>query len=275
KERNSELAIIVAEHYHVTRLKGKYNLDYTLHIMKRNYMNFKKNEFMYDYDILKIIFNSNTAAQPPNSYEEKQIEDDFLLKGVYVSDVIDVDKDNVNNVSNKKKQKGSSSESRPKEAKNSILIILEDALKSSKAKIDLLKAKVERYKLQVSQAISPLYDPYSIDACMELLDYIEDISNKVYNKTLEKFKDEDWRCMFIKIFLFRRKDWLASLEFIMSDKKDVFKKFCDALKDTEILKNDKKVSVEEGVAIKIIRLTNQTTTHLNIMENSRFFSYFK
>ncbi|MED6192103.1 hypothetical protein PIB30_006929 [Stylosanthes scabra] len=147
----------------------------------------------------------------------------IFSKGVHVSDAIDVDKDNADDVGNKRKQKGSSSESRREEAKNSRLVILEDALsqwsesmsartESSKAKTEVLKAKAERYKLQASQATSPLYDPYSIDVCMELLDSMKDIPSKVYNKALEKFKDEDWRRMFVKMPSFRRKDWLVSLE---------------------------------------------------------------
>ncbi|XLR39842.1 hypothetical protein HN51_017994 [Arachis hypogaea] len=151
------------------------------------------------------------------------MKDDFLSKGMDFSNVIDVDKDNTDDVNNKRKQKGFSDETRRKEAKSSRLVMLEDALSQwsesmsaktelSKVKTTVLKAKAERYTLKASQATSPLYDPYSIDTCMELLDSIEDIANKVYNKVFEKFKDEDWRCMFIKMPLFRRKDWLTSLE---------------------------------------------------------------
>lgn len=41
---------------------------------------------------------------------------------------------------------------------------------------------------------------------MELLDSMEDVPSKFYNNALMKFKDEDWRLLFIKMPSFRRKD---------------------------------------------------------------------
>ena len=74
------------------------------------------------------------------------------------------------------------------------------------ARTELAMAKAKQYEMQDNTN-----DPYSIDACMELLDSMEDIPNEIYNKALEKFKDGDWRRMFIKMPMFRKKDWLASL----------------------------------------------------------------
>ncbi|KAL4365271.1 hypothetical protein AHAS_Ahas07G0089400 [Arachis hypogaea] len=79
------------------------------------------------------------------------------------------------------------------------------------ARTESSKAKTELAKL-----LAHCMTHYSIHACMELLDSIKDISNKVYNKALKKFKDEYWRCTFFKMPSFKRNDWLASLEFIMS-----------------------------------------------------------
>ena len=42
-----------------------------------------------------------------------------------------------------------------------------------------MKAKVEQYKAQASQDTSPMFDPYCIDTCMELLDSMEDIPSKI------------------------------------------------------------------------------------------------
>ena len=196
------------------------------------YKQFKKNGFEYDYDILGEIFNSSTATgklshastqDPPTSDEERQMEDDFLAKGVHVSDSINVDEEDAQKADNKRKQIGTSSKRRRKEAKSSRLEILEEALskwsssmsareESSKAKTEVMKAKAERYKAQASEDTSPLSDPYSIDACMDLLDSMEDIPSKIYNNALERFKDSEWRHMFIRMPSFRRKDWLASLE---------------------------------------------------------------
>ena len=54
-----------------------------------------------------------------------------------------------------------------------------------------MKAKAERYTAQASEDTSPMSDPYSIDACMELLDFMEDIPSKIYNNALARFKDSD------------------------------------------------------------------------------------
>ncbi|KAL1349288.1 hypothetical protein AAHE18_07G145900 [Arachis hypogaea] len=62
-------------------------------------------------------------------------------------------------------------------------------------------------------------------------------------------------------------------------KKDVFKKFCDTLKDIGNFKSGKKFNTVLKtickLGSKIIRLGNQTTTHPRIMGDSRFFPYFK
>ncbi|MED6208422.1 hypothetical protein PIB30_044922 [Stylosanthes scabra] len=81
--------------------------------------------------MLGEIFNSSTAIgklshvltrEPPNSDEEKQMEDDFIVKGVHISDSIDIDSDeHVQRSDEKRKQNGY-----PK----------------------LLKAEVEKYKAQ-------------------------------------------------------------------------------------------------------------------------------
>ncbi|WJX37635.1 hypothetical protein P8452_25382 [Trifolium repens] len=53
---------------------------------------------------------------------------------------------------------------------------------------------------------------YSITKCVAALEKIEDISNDIYMKALEKFQDPNWREMFIAIFSNNRKQgWLSSL----------------------------------------------------------------
>ncbi|PNX85231.1 hypothetical protein L195_g041298, partial [Trifolium pratense] len=86
---------------------------------------------------------------------------------------------------------------------------LSNSTESINGKTEASKFKADRYKAQ--QADSPVTDPYSIEACMELLDSMDDIPSKFYNNALVKFKDKDWRLMFIKMPFFRRKDWLSSL----------------------------------------------------------------
>ncbi|KAJ1441644.1 hypothetical protein SESBI_01268 [Sesbania bispinosa] len=202
-----------------------------LYTKGRFYKNFKKNGFEHDYDVLGEIFNSSTATgklsqastqEPPTPDEEREIEGDFVTKGVHVdSDVFDCDGDDLQELRNKRKAIDSSSEHRCKGAKNSSKDMLEAALslwtssmdarsETSKAKTEASKAKADRYKAK--QATNPITDPYSTEACLELLDSMEDISPKVYNNALGKFTNKDWRIMFIRMPSFRRKDWLDSLE---------------------------------------------------------------
>ena len=113
-------------------------------------------------------------------------------------------------VRKKNKAIESSTKCQSKEPKTSKFDRLEACLeqwtKTMNARTELAMAKAKQYEMQVN-----INDPYSIDACMELLDSMEDIPNEIYNKALEKFKDGDWRRMFIKMPMFRKKDWLASL----------------------------------------------------------------
>ena len=183
------------------------------------YKQFKKNGFEHNYEILGEIFNNSTATgklshastqNPPTSDEERELEEDFLSTGVHVqAHIIDIEGDSKEH---KRKNKAieSSSERRGKELKTSKFDRLEACLeqwtKTMNARTELAMAKAKQYEMQDNTN-----DPYSIDACMELLDSMEDIPNEIYNKALEKFKDGDWRRMFIKMPMFRKKDWLASL----------------------------------------------------------------
>jgi hypothetical protein len=78
---------------------------------------------------------------------------------------------------------------------------------SARAERDLAKAK--KYKEMPEQATRA---PYSIDECMDELENLDDVSDTSYIKALEKFKDPDWRIMFVKMSLVRKKSWLKSLE---------------------------------------------------------------
>ncbi|KAJ1394782.1 Myb/SANT-like domain [Sesbania bispinosa] len=204
-----------------------------LYTKGRFYKNFKKNDLEHAYDVLGEIFNSSTTTgkliqastqEPPTSDEEREIEGDFLTKGVHIDfDVFDCDGNDLQELRNKRKAMDSSSEHRRKGVKNSIKDKLEAALslwtnsmdarlEASKARTEASKAKTDRHKAKLAQATSPIIDPYSTEACLELLDSMEDISPKVYNNALGKFTNKDWRIMFIRMPSFRRKDWLDSLE---------------------------------------------------------------
>ncbi|KAJ1388411.1 hypothetical protein SESBI_39147 [Sesbania bispinosa] len=173
------------------------------------------------------IFNSNTGTgklsqastqQPPTFDEERDLEGDFLTKGVHVEpDVFDCDGDDLQELRNKRKDVDSSSEHRRKVVKNSSKDMLEAALslwtnsmgarsEASKVRMEASKAKEDRYKAKLSQATNPITYPYSTKVCMELLDSIEDISPEVYNNALMKFTNKNWRVMFIRMPSFRREE---------------------------------------------------------------------
>ncbi|KAF7800987.1 protein ALP1-like [Senna tora] len=147
------------------------------------------NGFEYDYDKLGEIFNNSTASgklsqastqEPPTSDQERLLEDDFLSKGVHVdSQFIDVKCENSNLIGDKRKQTfGSSWERHGMDLRLSWFAKLEVSLKKLTEVMDIRKkvtiAKMERYKKQANETT---LSTYSIDACMELLDSMEDVSN--------------------------------------------------------------------------------------------------
>jgi hypothetical protein len=75
----------------------------------------------------------------------------------------------------------------------------------SKAKSDAILAERERFK---SRSIN---DTYSIIECVSVLNKIEDVTNDIYMKALEKFMDRGWREAFLAMPNDRRKGWLVRL----------------------------------------------------------------
>ncbi|KAG4942223.1 hypothetical protein JHK85_046869 [Glycine max] len=171
----------------------------------RHYKSFKKHGFEYDYDILDDIFNLSTTTEklshastqePPNSDEERAMEDDFLTKGIHIN-VSDDEKYDMKGLRHKRKGTFSLSERRCKEGKTSnkemldkIVIIWSDSMSQ---RTTTSRAREEQYKgktSQTSQATSPISDPYSTKACMELLDNMQDVPTLAYFKLMEKFTSE-------------------------------------------------------------------------------------
>ncbi|MED6216398.1 hypothetical protein PIB30_007376 [Stylosanthes scabra] len=181
----------------------------------RYYKQFKKSGFEWDYEILGEIFNNSTASgqlshastkEPPTSDEEKLLEKDFLSKGVHVDGTfVDVYED----VGYEKKVKRrklieSSGERRRKESKNARSDKFDDALEkwteSVNARIEISKSKTERY------------NAYSIEACIEVLNSMENVSRSIYNKAVTKFVTTECRCIFMTMPAARRMEWLNDLD---------------------------------------------------------------
>lgn len=179
----------------------------------KNYITFKSKGGR-NYEMLGQIFNNSSTHHastqlPLTSDGNHQNEEQFFSQGVHV-------------IEGEKSCAGSSRGKRPiddylagcncvnKEAKlenfDFCLEILASSL-SARAERDLAKAK--KYKEMPDQATRA---PYSIDECMDELENLDDVSDTSYIKALEKFKDPDWRIMFVKMSLVRKKSWLKSLE---------------------------------------------------------------
>ncbi|RZB91108.1 hypothetical protein D0Y65_023487 [Glycine soja] len=121
------------------------------------------------------------------------MEGDFLTKGIHIN-VFDDEKDDIKGLRHKRKEIFSSGERRRKEGKTSNKEMLDKIVSiwsdSMSQRTTTLRAREERYKgktSQASQATSPISDPYSAKACMELLDNMQDVPTSAYFKLMEKF----------------------------------------------------------------------------------------
>ncbi|CAJ2638893.1 unnamed protein product [Trifolium pratense] len=76
---------------------------------------------------------------------------------------------------------------------------------ASKAKSDAILAERERFKSRSAN------DTYSITECVTVLNEIEDVTDDIYMKALEKFMDPGWREAFLAMPNDRRKAWLVRL----------------------------------------------------------------
>ncbi|KAG5006377.1 hypothetical protein JHK85_024919 [Glycine max] len=145
------------------------------------------------------------------------MEGDFLTKGIHIN-VFDDEKDDIKGLRHKRKEIFSSGERRRKEGKTSNKEMLDKIVSiwsdSMSQRTTTSRAREERYKgktSQASQATSPISDPYSAKACMELLDNMQDVPTSAYFKLMEKFTSEHWRQMFIVMDAERRKQLIESL----------------------------------------------------------------
>ncbi|CBI31047.3 unnamed protein product, partial [Vitis vinifera] len=94
---------------------------------------------------------------------------------------------------------------------------MSDALQAwteaTKAKTKASLAKVERYKKakNLEENNFTINLDFFLTICVHLLERIEQIDNDNYMKAVEKFKDPDWREIFVNMSMDRKKAWLARL----------------------------------------------------------------
>ncbi|KAL2553231.1 putative protein-like [Forsythia ovata] len=186
------------------------------------------------YHILGEIFSGITATGglghastqlPATSEEERQLEDDFLNRGVHVH-VENLD-DDANEIpkTHRREEIGTSGERRRKEPKISKSDKLEAcmnqwsstvSLKNEETELRTLYLKEKRAKIQekscnhsASEATSP--NLYSNIVCLDILNNMEGVSNEVYMKALKAFKDPDFRVSFVRMPKARREPILELL----------------------------------------------------------------
>ncbi|KAL2500639.1 BRCA1-associated protein [Forsythia ovata] len=194
-------------------------IDLQEQINKSDYKIFKR-EGCKHYYILGEIFCGTTAIGgldnastqlPATSEEERQLQNDFLNRGVHVH----VEKDDVDEVSNtcRREEIGTSGEHRRNEPKISKSDKLEAcmaqcsstvSLKNEETELRTLNLKAKLSKIQGkscnqsdSEADNP--DPYSTIVCLDILNNMKGVSNEVYMKAIKAFKDPDFRVSFVKM----------------------------------------------------------------------------
>ncbi|GMI83853.1 hypothetical protein HRI_002054600 [Hibiscus trionum] len=183
-------------------------------ILQKNkeFKKFKKQE-CEDYELLGEKFNTATATEklqqlstedPLSPDEERRLEEEFLSGSIHVELEGNSSKD-PSSKKGKKHKLDSIFRKRRSNKMNKMELFLDKWASTLSAKEEAAKAKAERYKLSIS-------DLYSIRICVELLEKMECVSSRSYNKAIEKFTSTEWRQIFVEMSDARRKDWVDSLD---------------------------------------------------------------
>ena len=156
---------------------------------------------------------------PPNSDEEQQLENEYINSGVHIN-LEDLSQDECGpDTSEQQLRSGKRTMSghERKAKKDRKPVDMSDALlawaESSKARMEASLAKAERYRARSVEAesVTTATTDFSISKCVDILNDMEDISDDVYIAALEKFKDPDWREMFLRMPVERKRAWLHRL----------------------------------------------------------------
>ncbi|KAL2495276.1 putative protein-like [Forsythia ovata] len=192
-------------------------------INKTEYRTFRK-EGCKHYELLGEIFGGTTATGglgyastqlPPTSDEERQLEDDFLSRGVHVH--MENDDDEVTNT--RRRDDGTSNERRREEPKISKTEKLEACMAQWSSTISMRNDETELRTLYLKEKLARIQgkssnqsgdseatssDPYSNMVCLNILNNMEGVSNEVYMKAIKAFKDPDFRMSFVMMPEIRR-----------------------------------------------------------------------
>ncbi|KAM6542886.1 hypothetical protein CsatB_007333 [Cannabis sativa] len=177
------------------------------------------------FRLLELIFSKSTAtglhhrsaaSGPPNTNDEREMEND--LDHVDIQDIDDNDSAScicsrlVDDIF-KRSAKNSATTSvervkrqRSQQMSDAIVAWTEVA----KVRAEATLAKAEKYKSK-SEVGGSQKDEFSLTKCMQILEGIEGVDDDIYMKAVEKFKDSDWREIFINMSTARKRAWLDRL----------------------------------------------------------------
>ena len=164
------------------------------------------------YEILGEIFNTTTATGqlhyassqlPPNSDDERELENKFLNNGVHVNLEEDFSGDNPPKPKLKGKRK-----------------VVTDAPSSGRTKkwdkmeaylevcSEVMKEKLQQKKEKNAEENK---EKYSIEECVQIVETLGDIGHTTFIKMMDKLIVVEWRRLFLTMSDARRRAWLANL----------------------------------------------------------------
>ncbi|KAL6276458.1 hypothetical protein ACE6H2_020059 [Prunus campanulata] len=233
------------------------------------------------YQLLGEIFNTTTATGqlhyassqlPPNSDDERELENNFLNTGVHIDVDLDDDGDSPQLVSGKGKRKcatAAAPERRPKkwEKMESYLDVCSE----------VMSQKLQREKEKSLEASSTSKEMYSIEECIEIVEtMVLDMSTRNEDNHSDSDSDLEEMAQHMIICMHIYEYWqsyvdrmpchnsvLSGHEYVQEllnghpDRiydsfrmdKHVFQRLCYTLESLNLLQNDRHVSTQEAVAI--------------------------
>ncbi|KAK8680433.1 hypothetical protein V6N13_109378 [Hibiscus sabdariffa] len=159
------------------------------------------------HEAIGVDYGIDRLKDPLSPIEERRLEEEFLSGSIHVDLEGNSSEGEGSEKGRKRKIDSIPGERRSSKVNkmNKMEEFLDKWASALSAKEEAAKAKAERYKLSIP-------DPYSIGICMELLEKMEWVSSRSYNKAIEKFISAEWRQIFVGMSEARRKDWVDSLD---------------------------------------------------------------
>jgi hypothetical protein len=157
---------------------------------------------------LEIIFNQNNETEVlHHSSVQDQLNTD--IEHELNNQYLNIESVNNAHVDNDSSDNDIQEERIIRSGKQKIQVKDHTSLKESTSH-QVVDALVARAKI-VEASSSHVTRDCSLTMCVVALEEIKDISDDIFGKALEKFKDPDWREMFIAMSNDRRRGWLFRL----------------------------------------------------------------